>query len=65
MTGRRLYEHYCDAQCDTAPKEWSSGELVVKGEWELLAWPFLPKSEKTKWNDLAKRITPRRRRARS
>ena len=52
MTGRRLYDHYCDAR--KATENWPADDPA-----SLPAWSFLSTRRKKHWNDLARRITPK------
>jgi hypothetical protein len=59
MTGRRLYDHYCDASYSEDDTVWSAlQERWVKPE--KLAWTYLKSSERRMWNALARRVTPKR-----
>lgn len=56
MTGRHLYDKYTDA---VAEKTWPSSELRTK----YPAWPLLSSTDRAIWNDAARRLTPKRRKA--
>jgi hypothetical protein len=56
MTGRRLYDHYCDETVRQFPGK--------RGGWNqaddpLPAWSSLSDRSRSRWNALAKRITPK------
>lgn len=56
MTGRRLYDHYCDASA----KEFNAHRGSYAGaQTPLAAWPSLSSTSRRRWNDLAKRVSPK------
>lgn len=63
MTGRRLHEMHCDAlkatearRWDARWKRWNDERAYSPGE----TWPFLTVQQRNYWNDLARRVTPRK-----
>lgn len=57
MTGRRLYEHHCDALAATTTP-WLRDTYVRSMATTPVAWPFLSSNERAVWNAFARRITP-------
>lgn len=56
MTGRRLYDHYCDATAQTFAGN--------RGGWSpagtpLPAWPSLSDDSRRRWSRLAVRVSPK------
>lgn len=67
MTGRRLYEHHCDALWASKTTRWSSDTRRYERQWPVFtppAWPFLNLNEQNAWAELARRITPKPRKSR-
>jgi hypothetical protein len=68
MTGRRLYEHACDARAKWPHTRYGNSadgkahQRVPEGP--LPAWPFLHYRDQEFWNELARRLTPRKTRGR-
>lgn len=58
MTGRRLYERYCDATAAHFSVHWGAWSAAGTA---LPAWPSLSDTSRRRWSDLARRITPKRR----
>lgn len=58
MTGRWLYDKYADSSA-ARNRVWVSGQGFVPAK-DLLAWPFLSSNDRDVWNDMARRITPKR-----
>lgn len=60
MTGRRLYDKYCDAvAAQTGSWERANGRISTVPPQGVLAWPFLGHQDRSLWNDLARRLTPK------
>lgn len=62
MTGKRLYDLACLARKAQPYGTYGSAPQHV-GAAPWTAWIFLHSYERDFWNDLAKRVTPRRRSA--
>lgn len=60
MTGRRLYDKYVDAMKKVQTMHWlkDPGALPI-------AWPYLTVRQRRQWDELARMIAPRRRKASS
>lgn len=59
MTGRRLYDRYADALVYST-SEWARSKgHVGQLPTEPKAWPVLSSAERSVWNDLARRVTPK------
>lgn len=57
MTGRRLYDLFCDAH--RSHRKWEYGEQQPAGMTQrlpLLAWPYLDANEHHMWNSMARRL---------
>lgn len=64
MTGRKLYDHYCDAvKSETSEWQRDNGYVGTVPDAGVRAWPFLHYSDRAVWNALARRITPKPRKA--
>lgn len=55
MTGRRLYDKYCDAVAATT-SAWDFERGAVE---RTFAWPFLKATERRTWNEFARRVSPK------
>lgn len=67
MTGRRLYDLHCDAIASKTSR-WQRQQGYVTGcedDTSPAAWPFLSDADRSVWNALARRITPKKRVARA
>lgn len=58
MTGRALYDRFCDA-AKAKDQRWRSADDQLTRE-PLRAWPFLTTHDRDVWNGLAKRLPARR-----
>lgn len=58
MTGRRLYDKYCDATAEEFPDNRGAWRTAEK---PLPSWPSLSNDNRRRWNSLARKITPKRR----
>lgn len=63
MTGRRLYDHFADALVDATYPWQRTKPTVGQIPTNLPAWPMLNSSEQRVWNNLARRVTPKRKAA--
>ena len=62
MTGRRLYEKFTDALGECSRNGYRDGRPVrVYPPSVPPAWAFLPQDERSLWNTLARKVTPRKR----
>lgn len=68
MTGRRLYEQFCDSLAHESMC-WSKPSVLPghtsKGGEAPPAWPYLPARDKAVFTRLAKTLTPKRKPVRS
>lgn len=66
MTGRRLYEHFCEAAAFVGCYQWVRNKTALPHpDRPPVAWAFLPGRDREVWNEAARRVTPRRKAARS
>lgn len=64
MTGRRLYEKYTDALGETKTQRWDGDRYVLRYPLKApLAWRFITDGERNTWNTLARKLSPRPRKA--
>jgi hypothetical protein len=57
MTGRKLYDHYCDATAKHLSTH--RGGWNTPAGTPLPAWPSLSDNNRRRWSTLAARITPK------
>lgn len=62
MTGRALYDRYVDA---TAANFNGNRGIWSPAASPIPAWPSLSNYDRSRWNDLAKRLTPKPRKAKA
>jgi hypothetical protein len=64
MTGRRLYDHYADSAVTSTSATWNKpADLSTVPMEGILAWSVLTARDRRMWNELARRITPKPRKA--
>lgn len=64
MTGRRLYEKYTDSLAECKRQRWEGNHYVLSyPAVPPKAWAFIADAERLTWNTLARKITPRKRKA--
>lgn len=61
MTGRRLYDKSCDSLAAQDHNTHWGMSVLPYAEHKPIAWPFVSSRDRRVWNDLAKRLTPRKR----
>jgi hypothetical protein len=61
MTGRRLYEQHCIARKETIGERAWGGNTGFRDSYAPVAWDYLPNGDRSFWNALARRITPKKR----
>ena len=59
MTGRALYDRFCDS--GAAVYHYHGLSVLPHDGNKPIAWPFLSSRDRRVWNDLARRLTPRKR----
>jgi hypothetical protein len=65
MTGRRLYDHFCDALAgQTSAWQRENGFVATVSDAGVKAWPFLTTTDRKVWSAMALAITPRGRKSR-
>ena len=61
MTGRRLYDLFADAWQSQATHYERRDESTTLIKPTPVAWPFLTPAERRVFNEMARRLTPKRR----
>lgn len=56
MTGRRLYDLYCDAHEDLVHDGWAQAREGGQTRAHRLAWPALTADDRRMWNRVASRL---------
>lgn len=66
MTGRELYDKHARALKETRPTRYIDGhwrQVTFDGRGAPLQWDWVPDDERTYWGELAKAVTPRKKRS--
>ena len=63
MTGRRLYDHHTAARKETIGTRPVGAYTGFREHHAPVAWDYLGHTEQSFWNNLARRITPKKRSA--